>query len=443
MGSGRIRGRKGMIINFSSVVRSGSVCYLIMCKSLMVLPSNRVTGGVGMSPLVQERRFLFESFSFGSCDNLFLSFFHCLSHHQCGLLVGLLCSLVHSFFGLLVTHRKKFAFGLWLQFLGFFCLGRFCLGFQFLGFSFGLCRLGFQFLGFGFGLCCRLFLGLGFSFLCFCCGLFCFQILLSLFRLCLGFICLFPFQVPLFLCILLRCLFLAGLLAFLLAFLLASLFGLLLGSFYLACLFQTLFCLQLCGLLLCSLFLCSLLSGLFLCSSLFLCNFLSGLFLFSFLRRLFFGSFLCFLCLYRLLSSLSFCGLFRNLFLSSLQSLGILFLCDSSSGCPLPLSLCNLKGLFLLLCFSMKAFFLFNSFNQLFVDECLEVILAHWRVELDTLEHALHHFAFCMSLGLKGKTCLLCERTPESVSVLLCDAVATSHHAACNVHVLCYKLPTL
>merc|ERR1711981_237704 len=413
MGSGRIRGRKGMIINFSSVVRSGSVCYLIMCKSLMVLPSNRVTGGEGMSPLVQGRRFLFESFSFSSCDNLFLSFFHCLSHHGCGLLVGLLCSLVHSFFGLLVTHRKKFAFGLWLQFLGF---------------CFGLCHLGFQFLGFGFGLCCCLFLGLGFSFLCFCCGLFCFQILLSLFRLCLGFICLFPFQVPLFLCILLRCLFLAGLLAFLLAFLLASLFGLLLGSFYLACFFQTLFCLQLCGLLRCSLF---------------LCNFLSGLFLFSFLRRLFFDSFLCFLCLYRLLSSLSFCGLFRNLFLSSLQSLGILFLCDSSSGCPLPLSLCNLKGLFLLLCFSMKAFFLFNSFNQLFVDECLEVTLAHWRVELDTLEHALHHFAFCMSLGLKGKTCLLCERTPESVSVLLCDAVATSHHAACNVHVLCYKLPTL
>merc|ERR1711981_1330517 len=114
MGSGRIRGRKGMIINFSSVVRSGSVCYLIMCKSLMVLPSNRVTGGEGMSPLVQGRRFLFESFSFSSCDNLFLSFFHCLSHHGCGLL-----------FGLLVTHRKKFAFGLWLQFLGFFCFGLF------------------------------------------------------------------------------------------------------------------------------------------------------------------------------------------------------------------------------------------------------------------------------------------------------------------------------
>merc|ERR1711907_910722 len=196
-----------MIINFSSVVRSGSVCYLIMCKSLMVLPSKRVTGGkgspcgVGRCKLVQDRTFLCGSFSFGSCDNLFLSFFHCLFHHQCGLLVA---------------HRKKFAFGLWLQFLGFFCFGLFCLG------RFCFC-LGFQFLGFSFGLFSLLFLGLGFSFLCFCRGLFCFQVLLSLLRLCLGFICLFPFQVPLFLCILLRCLFLAGLLAFLLAFLLASL----------------------------------------------------------------------------------------------------------------------------------------------------------------------------------------------------------------------------
>merc|ERR1712196_525872 len=149
-----------------------------MCKSLMVLPSKRVTGGkgspcgVGRCKLVQDRTFLCGSFSFGSCDNLFLSFFHCLFHHQCGLLVGLLCSLVHSFFGLLVTHRKKFAFGLWLQFLGFFCFGLFCLG------RFCFC-LGFQFLGFGLG--GLLFLGLGFSFLCFCRGLFCFQVLRSLY----------------------------------------------------------------------------------------------------------------------------------------------------------------------------------------------------------------------------------------------------------------------